>query len=114
MASILRKAEEERNINIHNVILNKTNVICNHPSERALALEILCFSDIIQSTIFDLMPNRLCDYLKELSTKFSDFVTKCQVLNSDEVISRLALCEATKRVMDQAFHLLGIQPLERL
>lgn len=47
--------------------------------ERALIVEIMQFSDMIQSVVSDLMPNRICDYLKEISVKFSDFVTKCQV-----------------------------------
>ncbi len=84
-------------------------------AERVLAMELLSFSDIIQSAVLNLAPNQLCDYLKEVSVKFSDFVTKCQVLNSgDSMLPRLALCEATKRVMEQLFFLLGIQTLDRI
>lgn len=77
-------------------------------------MELLCFSDVMQSVLQDLMPNRLCDYIKEISVKFSDFVTKCQVLNSNEVMNRLYLCEATRRVMAQCFQLLGVEPLDRI
>lgn len=114
VASILRKAKEEQNTDIATIPLDATNVVYAHASERALALEIIGFSDTIQATIMDLMPNRLCDFLKVISTKFTDFVTNCKVLNSPEMVSRLALCEATKRAMDQIFSLLGIQALERL
>jgi arginyl-tRNA synthetase len=114
VASILRKAKEEAGTDIQTVQLSADNVVFTHAAERALALEIIGFSDVIQSTIMDLMPNRLCDFLKILSTKFTDFVTNCKVLNSPEMVSRLALCEATKRAMDQVFSLLGIQALDRL
>lgn len=48
-------------------------------TERALIMELLNFSDVIQTVVFTLLPNRLCDYLYEISVKFSDFVTRCQV-----------------------------------
>jgi arginyl-tRNA synthetase len=82
-----------------------------------LAFELLQFSDIIKGVINDLLPNRLCEYLKELSVKFTDFVTKCHVLNATDenlVLSRLLLCEATKKIMAKCFFLLGIDTLERI
>eukprot|EP01036_Dinobryon_divergens_P028257 gene28257-37173_t len=85
--------------------------------KRALSFELLQFGDVLQQAILELMPKFLCDYLKELAVKFTDFVTKCHVLNAaDEraTLSRLLLCEATKRTMAQCFHLLGIGTLERI
>jgi len=114
VASILRKARDDKGINIKTTTLDPAKITFAHAAERALALEIIGFSDTIQTTLLDLMPNRLCDFLKVISTKFTDFVTNCNVLNSEEIVSRLALCEATKRAMDQIFALLGIQALERL
>jgi arginyl-tRNA synthetase len=64
----------------------------------------------------ELLPNRLCDYLYELSVKFTDFVTKCHVLNVAEPLmqSRLLICLATNDVMATCFRLLGIGTLERI
>lgn len=50
----------------------------------------------------------------QIAVKFTDFVTKCHVLNSPETQSRLLLCEATRRVMAKCFELLGIGTLERI
>lgn len=83
-------------------------------SERALAFELLMLNDVIQAVLAELMPNKLCDYLKDLSVKFTDFVTKCHVLNAPETKSRLLLCEATRRVLAKCFYLLGIGTLERI
>lgn len=62
----------------------------------------------------ELMPNRLCEYLYELSDAFNGFYTDCAVLGSEEEASRLLLCEATAMVKRQCFSLLGITPLERI
>jgi arginyl-tRNA synthetase len=77
----------------------------------------LQLGDVIKSVISELLPNRLCEYLKELAVKFTDFVTKCHVLNADSesaTVSRLLLCEATKQVMAKCFSLLGIDTLDRI
>ena len=87
-------------------------------TERALAFELLQFGDVIKSVLAELLLNRLCEYLHEVSVKFTDFVTKCHVLNAagglPEIHSRLLLCEATRRVMAKCFELLGINPLDRI
>lgn len=62
----------------------------------------------------DLGPNRLCEYLYTLATKFTDFVTNCRVLGSDEQNSRLLLCEATGITMRKSFALLGMEALDRI
>ena len=65
----------------------------------------------------NLLPNRLCDYLKEVAVKFTDFVTKCHVLNAEDenvMMGRLILCDATRKIMKLCFELLGINVLERI
>eukprot|EP01038_Epipyxis_sp_PR26KG_P012154 gene12154-16274_t len=116
--SILRKAKEERNIDIENKY-NPTNhsIIINHPAERALAFELVQFGDVIKVIIRDLLPNRLCEYLHEVAVKMTDFVTKCHVLNAESeqvLISRLVMCLATKRMMVKCFELLGMDALEKI
>lgn len=115
LASILRKAHDERNIDVSSLSLNANEILnIAHPSERALAFELLMMNDVLKSVLSDLLTNKLCDYLKEVSVKFTDFVTKCHVLNAEEIHSRLLLCEATRRVLVKSFELLGIKTLERI
>jgi len=64
--------------------------------------------------IGELMPNRLCEYLYDLSEAFNGFYTECQVLNSESESSRLLLCLATATIKRKCFDLLGITPLERI
>lgn len=130
VTSILSKAEEQKGISIEAIkeksfaAADFSRIDLRHPAERALIFEIFQFPDMIRSVLADLLPNRLCDYLKEVSVKFTDFVTKCHVLNSKEDVgpeqaemtmySRLLLCEASRRIMETCFQLLGIGTLSRI
>lgn len=60
------------------------------------------------------MPNRITEYLYDLSGIFNSFYADCKVVGSDSEDSRLQLCEATAVVMRQCFALLGITPLYRI
>ena len=115
LASILRKAVEEKGWQLVDFSERlESCIFLSDAVERALAFELLQFGDVLKSVLNDLLLNRLCDYLKELCVKFTDFVTKCQILNSDRMDSRLLLCEATRRVMEKCFELLGIGILDKL
>lgn len=72
------------------------------------------FPEAIEDMLEELMPNRLTDYLYNLSETFSGFYTECKVLGSEQEQSRLLLVEATARIMRQCFSLLGITPLYRI
>lgn len=125
LASILRKAGDEKGIATEQLkALSISSLSLIAPEERALAMQLLLFNDTIVNALSELLPNRICDYLHELAVTFTDFVTKCHVLQSLEgedreekkkvMESRLVLCEATKRVMAKAFDLLGITPCDRI
>ena len=117
LVSILRKGTEERGFSPSSLTSCEevaSKITLEHPAERVLAFELLQFGEVLRSAINELMPCRICDFLKEVCVKFTDFVTKCHVLNSDECQSRLLLCEATRRTMAMCFSLLGIQQLEKI
>jgi arginyl-tRNA synthetase len=85
-------------------------------AELTLAKHILQMADIIEQVSQDLLPNRLCQYLFELSQKFNQFYDQCPVLQADEPerTSRLLLCELTARSLKLGLSLLGIKTLERM
>mmetsp|Transcript_24971 Transcript_24971/g.63731 ORF Transcript_24971/g.63731 Transcript_24971/m.63731 type:complete len:602 (+) Transcript_24971:35-1840(+) len=83
-------------------------------AERALALHLLQFPEIIEAILQDLNIHRLAEYLYGLCTHLATFYTKCKVVGTPEQNSRLLLIEATRKVMLQGFHLLGIQELDRI
>ena len=77
-------------------------VILAEPAERALAIELLRFSEALGETVASYRPNHLTAYLFELANKFSNFYNDCPVLKaeSDAVRnSRLLLSDLTARTI---------------
>lgn len=85
-------------------------------SELALAKHLLAFDETLSAVETDLMPNRLCQYLFELSQKFNQFYERCPVLQAEEPqrTTRLVLADLTARTIQIGLSLLGIQVLERM
>lgn len=91
-------------------------VILREETELALAKHILQLDEIVDQVGQDFLPNRLCQYLFELSQKFNQFYDRCPVLQAEEPLrtSRLILCDITARTLKLGLSLLGIQVLERM
>lgn len=85
-------------------------------AELTLAKHLLGFDEVLSALEVDLMPNRLCQYLFELSQKFNQFYDRCPILQADEPqrTSRLILADLTARTLKLGLSLLGIQVLERM
>jgi arginyl-tRNA synthetase len=86
------------------------------PAERALALELLGFAQVVTGLDETLEPHRLAGYLHGLAQAFSGFFEACPVLKAPPGIreSRLGLCDLTGRTLRQGLDLLGIETPERL
>jgi arginyl-tRNA synthetase len=87
------------------------------PSERALALALLGFGDVVVQVGDLLEPHRLCGYLFDLAQAFSAFYENCPVLAApDEATrgSRLTLARVTLEVLEAGLGLLGIAAPERM
>jgi len=86
------------------------------PQERQLALRLLGFDAAVRETIERWAPHRLCGYLFDVATAFTEFYEACPVLRSDEPLrsSRLALSDLTARVLATGLSLLGIAAPERM
>ena len=87
------------------------------PAERMLALELLKFSEALDSVVRDYRPNQLTSYLYELANRYSVFFERCPVLKAENdslKTSRLLLCDLTARIIQKGLDLLGIQTVERM
>jgi arginyl-tRNA synthetase len=86
------------------------------PQEWALARDLLKLDAVIAEVEEELLPNRLCTYLFELSQVFNRFYDQVPVLKADEPArsSRLALCRLTADTLKLGLGLLGISTLERM
>ncbi len=91
-------------------------ILLREETELTLAKHLLQLDEVISDVEQDLIPNRLCEYLYQLSDKFNKFYENCPVLKSEEPVrtSRLVLCDLTARTLRLGLSLLGIQVLERM
>ena len=95
---------------------DNAQIILNEEAELTLAKHLLQLGTIVNEVERDLLPNRLCQYLFELSQKYNQFFESCPVLSSEEPIrtSRLVLCDLTAKTLKLGLDLLSIPVLERM
>ncbi|MBD2096739.1 arginine--tRNA ligase [Trichocoleus sp. FACHB-591] len=94
-------------------------IILKEDLEIAIAKQLLKFVDVIQEVEQDLLPNRVCQYLFDLSQLFNKIYDRergLPVLMAEEPIrtSRLVLCHLTAKTLKLGLSLLGIPVLERM
>jgi arginyl-tRNA synthetase len=93
-----------------------TKVCISTDMERALAVKLLQFAEIVPVVLEDFRPNLLVNYLYELATTFHSFYESCPVLKSEGALraSRLVLCDNTLKTLIRGLDLLGIRAPERM
>ncbi len=93
-------------------------VLLTHPMERALALQLLKFENMLDEVVNKYEPHHIAAYLWELAKAFSGFFENCKVVdeaNSPELTaSRLLLTRLVGDTIRMALGLLGIAVVERM
>lgn len=84
------------------------------PLEHQLAVELLKFEDVLNSTADTSYPHYLANYLYQIATLFSRFYEACPILKADKNVraSRLQLTRLTGLTLKHGLNLLGIGTLE--
>jgi arginyl-tRNA synthetase len=92
------------------------DVTLGTPPERALALALARFQEIIDDVAADALPHHLCTYLYDLAAKYMQFYERCPVLTESGAtrMSRLTLCRRTADTLKYGLSLLGIGTVERM
>jgi arginyl-tRNA synthetase len=111
ICSIFRRAGVSRD-QVRNVVPS-----LDDPREKTLAMRLLRFDAAVWEMVDTLSPHKLCTYVFDVATDFTAFYEHCSVLKAetdDLRMSRLALCDATARVIEQALNLLGIDAPEQM
>ena len=96
--------------------VSSQNILFNEPQEWTLIRKLLQLDCVIVEVEKELLPNRLCGYLFELSQVFNRFYDQIPILKASEPskTSRLALCSITADTLKLGMNLLGIPTLERM
>ena len=86
------------------------------PEERTLTLKLAQFAETVPAVLLDYRPSLLAAYLYETASCFHSFYEACPVLPSTGLTrhTRIALCEATSRVLHTGLSLLGIRLTDRM
>lgn len=111
ICSIFRRAGIARE-DVRNIVPS-----LDDPREKALAMRLLRFDAAVWEMVDTLSPHKLCTYVFDVATDFTAFYEHCSVLKAETDhlrLSRLALCDATARVIEQALNLLGIDAPEQM
>ena len=85
-----------------------------HPSERELIKKLLGWPREVAEAADRRAPHRVATYELELAQAFTAFYRDCRVLGVPEEPFRLAVIEATRRVLARGLDLLGIEAPESM
>jgi arginyl-tRNA synthetase len=85
-----------------------------HPSERELIKKLLTFPAEVAEAADRRAPHRIATYALTLAQAFTAFYRDCRVRGVPEEPFRLALAEATRRVIARSLGLLGISAPETM
>lgn len=86
-----------------------------HPLERELVVALLRTPEAVAAALRSTRPNLLADHLYDVANRFNRFYHELPVLTGgDAKASRLALVEASRRVLRHGLGLLGLHVLDRM
>lgn len=105
-ASILRKAESAPGASA-----------LEHPSERALAMQLARFDDAVHAAAEQCFPHFVAEHLYALAKDLGPFYRDCPVLKAESDAaraSRLTLVDLTRRQLARGLALLGIEAPDRM
>ncbi|MEJ2707731.1 MAG: arginine--tRNA ligase [Anaerolineales bacterium] len=91
--------------------------LLDHPSEKALILELLNLSDIIAQSIDEKAPHLLSTYARDLASVFHAFYRDCLVLDENQPQlsrARLMLVRAARIGLARSLDLLGVSAPESM
>ena len=86
-------------------------------SEKALMLEAAKFNSVIENTLEELAPHKICAYIYDLANTFNRFYHETKILaeeDKERQASFIALLTVTKKVLETCIDLLGFEAPERM
>ncbi len=87
-------------------------------AEKALAIKLLQFEEVLDLMVAECTPHVLCSYLYEVASLYMSFYEACPILKEgiDEATrnSRLKLCQLVSRTMATGLDVLGIDVMDKM
>ncbi len=95
-----------------------SDIVITAEEEKALALKLLQFGEVLENVARDALPHLLCTWLYELASLYMSFYEACPVLKEGvhptTRNSRLRLCHSVARTLATGLDVLGIEVMERM
>lgn len=85
--------------------------------ERDLMLKLSKFNEAVELSFYDKAPNKLCEYIYDLSNTFNKFYHNNRIINEENAKKKsswLAMSSLTKKVLEISLNLLGIEVPDRM
>ena len=96
----------------------QAGIAITEPQEKALAMKLLQFGEVLQQVAAEAYPHILCNYLYEVASQYMSFYEHCPILRNDIAAdtrnSRLLLCKQTANILARGLDLLGIEVMEQM
>lgn len=93
-------------------------IVINESQEKALAMKLVQFEDVLLQVAEEAYPHALCNYLYDLASAFMTFYEHCPILKEGipEAVrdSRLSLARITADTLARGLGLLGIDVMEKM
>jgi len=90
--------------------------LLTHDEEQALALVLSKYPEVVAGATKRLEPHAVANYLRDVAAAFHSFYNQHKIIDDDAAISlaRLALATATKQVIANGLHILGVSAPESM
>jgi arginyl-tRNA synthetase len=96
----------------------QSDIVIGAEQEKALAIKLLQFSEVLDQVAREALPHLLCTYLYEIASLYMTFYEACPILKEgiepNIRDSRLRLCHLVARTIEQGLELLGIEVMEKM
>ena len=94
-----------------------TYSLLNNQKEVDLLKHISLFGDVIESSVKERTPHKICNYVHKLATYFHAYYAECMINdpnNKELTNERLSLIKATQITIKNALMLLGVSAPEKM
>lgn len=111
ICSTLESAKEQ------NIVLDTNSTLINNPKELQLLKMLNEFPNVVEDAAKTLSPYKVCNYIQKVAALFHGYYADCRVIDKDNLLlssQRLALLEATRIVLGNAFDLIAIEKKEKM
>ena len=107
ISSVFRQAED-KGINLNHKGADLSLLL--EESEKTILRELNRYKGIIESSALQYEPHQLAYYLRDLAAHFHSYYNSCPFILEDQNLTqaRLSLIYATKQVLENGLHILGV------